>query len=416
MSRPSASAPSEPSFREVCLRCERPASTCLCAHLTALPTRTRVLLLQHPRERHKAIGTARLAHLCLPNSALRVGVRFEDDPVVQAQLTCPSRPAILLYPGPTSAPLEALRHAAPHTLVVLDGTWPQSKILLRENPTLAKLPRYAFTPATPSEYRIRREPALDFVSTLESLALALTLLEGEPGEDVWASRFHALYAPFRAMVDLQLQHQAERSSPRQKRPRLKSRAERFYPELVRALGRGDLVCLAAEANAWPYQARLTGGEHYPDELVHVCAVRLSTGARFDHVVRPRHPIAPNTESHTRLTRAELEAGETLAELCAAWAAFARPDDTVCAWGPFALDLFSRTTGVELTDPVDLRDAAKKGANGRVGVIEAFLASFLDPAPEVLAVPPSIGRGRAGVRGAQALAVVRRLIEGTRRDP
>jgi DTW domain-containing protein YfiP len=62
------------AHRAICARCRRPESVCYCAHLVSLPTRTRVLLLQHPRERHVPIGTARLAHLCLPGSELSLGV------------------------------------------------------------------------------------------------------------------------------------------------------------------------------------------------------------------------------------------------------------------------------------------------------------------------------------------------------
>ncbi len=402
--RPEARVP-EGAPRAVCARCDRPSRVCLCRHLTPLATRTRVLLLQHPRERRKAIGTAKLAHMCLPNSELRVGVSFEDDPVVRARIEDPERPALLLYPGPNAGSLEALRGEAARTLVVLDGTWPQSKILLRENPSLARLPRYAFTPAAPSEYRIRREPARDFVSTLESLALALSLLEGEPGTE---DRFRALYEPFRAMVDVQLEHQAARPSPRRKRPRFKSRAARLFPELEAARAEGDLVCIAAEANAWPYASRTSAdAPHYPDELVHLVAVRLSTGERLERVVRPTNPLAPTTVAHTSLSRAELEEGAPLAELVTAWSAFLRPRDAVCAWGRFSLDLLARATGVAPTRTIDLRAAAKRAVNGKVGAIDAFLGSFEG---EPAKVAPA-GLARAGRRAAQAVEVTKRLLAG-----
>ena len=78
--------PAPAATRAICARCRRPESVCYCAHLVSLPTRTRVLLLQHPRERDVPIGTARLAHLCLPGSQLRVGVDFDDDAQVRAAL------------------------------------------------------------------------------------------------------------------------------------------------------------------------------------------------------------------------------------------------------------------------------------------------------------------------------------------
>ena len=46
--------------RPVCARCRRPSAVCYCAHLLSLPTRTRVVFLQHPREA-KAISVGEMA-------------------------------------------------------------------------------------------------------------------------------------------------------------------------------------------------------------------------------------------------------------------------------------------------------------------------------------------------------------------
>src|SRR4051812_35158852 len=84
--------------RPSCERCLRPLAACFCDRIQPRPTRTRVLLLQHPREHRMAIGTARMAHLSLPNSALRVATDFSADAVVTAALAEPS--TYVLFPGP----------------------------------------------------------------------------------------------------------------------------------------------------------------------------------------------------------------------------------------------------------------------------------------------------------------------------
>src|SRR4051812_3448226 len=94
-----AAPPREP--RAVCQRCRRPERVCYCAELPSLPTpQVRVLLLQHPRERDMAIGTARMASLCLPDAELWVGADWTSCPALDAALSDPARPAALLYPGP----------------------------------------------------------------------------------------------------------------------------------------------------------------------------------------------------------------------------------------------------------------------------------------------------------------------------
>ena len=108
-------------------------------------------------------------------------------------LSDPARPPILLYPGAGAIDIVRSPPRGPVTLVVVDGTWAQTKKVVTSNPNLAALPRYAFVPSRPSEYRIRREPNATSVATIEALVHALTALEGD--------RFEDLLAPFRFVRD-----------------------------------------------------------------------------------------------------------------------------------------------------------------------------------------------------------------------
>src|SRR5205814_1576628 len=114
------------------------------------------LILQHPRERRVRIGTARLAHLGLANSELRLGVRFDEDARVRR---LGGEVAALLYPGGACDPT-VLADGSPATLVVVDGTWGEARKLVSRNPVLGTLPRIGVDLGRPSRYRIRREPAL----------------------------------------------------------------------------------------------------------------------------------------------------------------------------------------------------------------------------------------------------------------
>ncbi|HVV49570.1 MAG TPA: tRNA-uridine aminocarboxypropyltransferase, partial [Polyangia bacterium] len=247
----------------------------------SLPTRTRVVLLQHPRERHVPIGTARLAHLCLPGSELHVGVDFDDDRQVRAALAGQdARPAYLLFPGPRALDLATARPPGPITLVVVDGTWWQARKLLKRNAALRALPQLRFTPSAPSNYRIRREPADHCVATVEALALTLGALEGD------AARFAGLLRPFEAMIDTQLRYARTVRGARHRHALHRARRARrpTTAALLRARAE-DLVCLHGEANAWP--AHLAGRS--PPELVHWLARRPHTGETFEAIIAPRRP-------------------------------------------------------------------------------------------------------------------------------
>lgn len=375
--------------RAVCPRCQRPVRVCYCEHLTSIDTRTRVVLLQHPREEDMAIGTARMASLCLPNSELHVGVDFQTSPELARALSDPERPAVLLYPSDDAVDVLTAPPSGPVTLVVVDGTWWQARKLVRVNPVIAKLPRYAFKAPRPSEYRIRREPDEAYVSTIEALVHVLGVLERDP------DKLAALLVPFRAMIDKQIAFATEVRGARVRHAKGPVPPKR--PRIPTALDerRANVVCVTGEANAWPYRSKELRTEHR-EELVHFVAHRPATGETLDVIVRPRNPLAPSTPPHVGLTAEALMQGVSLEELFARWRAFVRDDDVVCSWGHYAVGIFGSAGGEMPKTRLDLRQAARVLMRGRVGTMDSVLEKLeIDPASLT-----SLGRGRAGARAAQ----------------
>jgi len=169
---------------------------CLCALIPHLPSRTRVLLLQHPSERRHPLNTARLAALGLVNARLEIGEEFPE-----LLLWLDGQDARLLFPGPEAVRLDQLpvvtEDSPPQLLVVPDGTWRKARLLLHANPVLAALPRVTLPPGPPSRYRVRKAPAADALSTIEAVVAALNILEAP-------ARFEALLAPFEALIEGQI--------------------------------------------------------------------------------------------------------------------------------------------------------------------------------------------------------------------
>jgi DTW domain-containing protein len=384
-----ASSSGEREHRAVCRTCLRPESVCYCTFVPRLETRTRVEILQHPRERDVPINTARIAKLCLPASDLHVGVSWSELPFAHDT----SRPAVLLYPGPGAIDIEREPPQGPVTLVVVDGTWWQARKIVRTSPALTALPRYAFRPPTASDYRIRKEPRDDYVSTVEALVQVLGVLEGD------AARFAEMLVPFRAMVDAQISYASRMGAARERHAR---RSPRRVPRAVARLRElaENLVCIHAEANAWPYDADERA--HAPDEIVQWVASRVHTGETFEAVVAPRGPLCPVTPNHTELTRDTLESGEALDAALARWSRFLRPDDVVCSWGAYPQTLLRGAGGELSATRLDLRDIARVHARRRVGALEAFCESI--GADEGAA----LGQGRAGRRLAGVVAIARAL--------
>jgi len=184
-------------MRDTCLRCLRPRPFCVCAALAPAASRTRLVILQHPREARLAICSAWLTRISLVNAEIHRGVSFEREAPVIAAARTPG--AAVLFPGHDSVPALARAGDPPPVLFAIDGTWHQAEKILEGNPTLAALPRLAVEAGRPSGYGdLRREPGPVHLSTLEAVALALGALERDP------ERFAPMVEAFRRSVELQL--------------------------------------------------------------------------------------------------------------------------------------------------------------------------------------------------------------------
>ncbi len=87
-------------FRKVCMQCFRPLPQCLCPIIRPLQTRTRFIILMHPKEAKKTRnGTGRLAHLSLQNSELLFGVDFTENSRLNALISDPHYVPLVLFPG-----------------------------------------------------------------------------------------------------------------------------------------------------------------------------------------------------------------------------------------------------------------------------------------------------------------------------
>jgi DTW domain-containing protein YfiP len=352
------------------------------------------VILQHPRESTVPIGTARLAELALPNAERHVGVDFSGIPRVREVLEDRAAPPILLYPGAGARDLAREPPRGPVTLVVVDGTWWQSRKLLKENPALARLPRYAFDPPEPSRYRIRREPERHCVSTIEAIARALAYLEHE------TKGLDTLLEPFDAMVEHQLRFIRAGSAPRHVANPRSPRKVRYAAALAERSH--DLVVGYGETNAWPRGTPLGAGS----EIVHFAAERVVTGERFEAFIAPRRPLSPSFRHHTGIEPERVLSGESWADFVERFGAFVRPGDLIGGWGHFWSEALRRE-GAPLPPHVDLRQEARRALRSRPGDVEEC-ARRLGAVPE-----PPWASGRTGRRAAGAAAVARALMERAR---
>ncbi|WP_189047582.1 tRNA-uridine aminocarboxypropyltransferase [Aliidongia dinghuensis] len=185
---------------ETCPRCLKATALCVCTTIEPLANRVFVLILQHPQEQDRDLGTARLAALHFQNAALKIGLSWPNlSKALGRPVADPKRWGVL-YLGPAALPPEARERelavldrkgalgpaqgealAQLDGIVLLDGTWSQAKALWWRNAWLLKLRRLVIEPKTPSRYgKLRKEPRRESVSTLEAAAIVMSRLEHRP--------------------------------------------------------------------------------------------------------------------------------------------------------------------------------------------------------------------------------------------
>lgn len=377
--------PELPPHRPRCYRCLRPQTMCYCAELPSVPTRTRVVILQHPHERTHPFGTARLVRLMLANAEVHVPwAGFTG--TLEYRVAVPAD-TVVLFPHPEAPSLEELpRDQLPSTLLAIDGTWAHAKRLYRENAWLRGLRHVRLLPAAPSRYRIRKEPRPDYVSTLEAIVEALRVLEPD------ATRLDELLAAFDRMIDQQIAHAAVV----QRFGRFKAPRQRPSRALSHLLRDPRLVVTYAES-------ALPGGDPAAQrQLVQWVAARLDDDDVFEALVRPAGlPPLPVHLAHMDLVPADLQPGEDLAAAASRFARWLVPGAPVTSWTPTTLDW-----GHAMLPPGTERTSLKTNycnvVNRRAGFLENVMAV------ENLAAIPMPCRGRARERLGNALAVARWL--------
>jgi DTW domain-containing protein YfiP len=227
----------------VCPQCAKPEFLCICDSVEPLQTRTALLILQHPQEQDRELGTARLAHVALKNSTLKIGLSWpslskalgrEADPAEWAVLHLGAatadlprdREVVVLDKKGTPLPDQDRALAGIKGVVLFDGSWAQAKTLWWRNAWVLKGRRLALNPHNPSLYgKLRREPRREALSTIEAAALTLARLDRKPEiEKVLGGVFAQLLDKYRAALAQGLigapKPAAKRRSPRRdKKPK-----------------------------------------------------------------------------------------------------------------------------------------------------------------------------------------------------
>jgi DTW domain-containing protein YfiP len=196
--------------RRYCERCEKPDVACLCGWISPQANRLAVLILQHPDETRQAIGTAKLVERGLQRAHVEAGLQFDQSETLALLSQWSASRPLLLYPERLSlaAAHFALDFETEHftppallntydSLILLDGTWRNTRELLLANKWLSTLPTLEVRNAGSSRYRIRQAKKAGALATIEAVSNVLSVLDA-------AHKPELFLRPFEKMIDFQI--------------------------------------------------------------------------------------------------------------------------------------------------------------------------------------------------------------------
>lgn len=206
-------AKATPPF-DKCLSCNRSKPMCYCHLVEGFESDPQFVILIHPIEHKRRVASGRMAHCCLKNSMLLRGADFSRNEKLDRLLADPSKHCVVLYPGLNSLNLSPLtfeerrRQLEPDkqlVLIVIDGTWGTANKMLASNEIISKLPRVCFSPRQPSNFRIRKQPKPQCVSTIEAIHECIELLSQGAATASAPRKHDNLLSVFQQVIDLHIE-------------------------------------------------------------------------------------------------------------------------------------------------------------------------------------------------------------------
>jgi len=174
------------SHHNRCPNCRINQFFCVCASLNPIKIGTQVSLIVHVSELKLTSNTAQFVEKLIPSEAKifirgRVNDHFSPDPILERS----GRP-LFLFPDENAIELnESFREnfPGPYHLIVPDGNWNQAKQVKKREAKFDNIQSVKLPPNLIAEYKLRKAPRPDWVSTFEATAYALGILEGRNVED-----------------------------------------------------------------------------------------------------------------------------------------------------------------------------------------------------------------------------------------
>lgn len=185
-----------------CSQCGKAKKACICQWIAPLASDVELIILQHPSEEQRPLGTARILDLSLGNCQRLVGEDFSDHQRLNQLLADERYQHWLLFPNEQACEVDEVAHSLAVNgkvprIILLDGTWKKAYKIWQLSTNLHSLPCVKLPQGLSGNYRIRKSPSDNALSTVEAGFHILSDLQ--PDRD-----FTALMTAFDKMIEFQI--------------------------------------------------------------------------------------------------------------------------------------------------------------------------------------------------------------------
>jgi DTW domain-containing protein YfiP len=172
--------------QDPCLGCYLHKDRCICAGIPTLNLSTKISLIIHAKELKRTTNTGRLAIKALSNSEMRI--RGDNHQALDlSDLLSENYRTFLFYPADNAVELDqqlVRESSLPIQLIVPDGNWRQASKVHYRHQELQAIPRVKISTPNGQEMHMRAEHTEAGMATLEAIAHALGIIEGEEVKEV----------------------------------------------------------------------------------------------------------------------------------------------------------------------------------------------------------------------------------------
>ncbi|MGF1906460.1 tRNA-uridine aminocarboxypropyltransferase [Aliivibrio salmonicida] len=189
-----------------CLQCLKTKKACICEWITPITTDVELIILQHPTEAKRPLGTAKILSLSLANCRTFIGENFTEHNELNQLLAQDDYLHQVLFLDSESKAINGKKIDSDQKqrIILLDGTWKKAYKMWQLSTNLHGLPKVHLDTELSGNYRVRKAPKDNALSTAEAGYHVLSQLDLDGSIVGDGDKFDSILTAFDNMIEFHI--------------------------------------------------------------------------------------------------------------------------------------------------------------------------------------------------------------------